>query len=353
MRGRAFRRILQCMKRHTALLAAISIALPLAASAAGIAITVDGTVVVLRDVHEGSWYTGSVKAASDAGIVSGYRDSTGKPTGYFGPADPVTVAQALKMAVIAAGYDTSEYTSRCGGGRCLSEFSDHWAAPYIAVAQLEEFGITLTPATIDKRATRAQVAQITADAFISNWAGDVSGLRDYTDVSTEHRHAQAIVEVTISDIMVGDGRTQHCLVSFTCKKTTFRPDDPINRAEAVKVTMTARAVHGTPHASEGGGASSSGDASDKETIVTYTDAGFAPEQLSITRGMTVVFRNKSSSQLWVASDPHPVHTALPALDAGHGIATNAEFRFRFMDTGAWGFHNHLQSSHQGSVTVLP
>jgi plastocyanin len=55
--------------------------------------------------------------------------------------------------------------------------------------------------------------------------------------------------------------------------------------------------------------------------------------------------------MWVASDPHPIHTDYSAFDAKQGIAPGDTYSFTFTKTGNWGFHNHLNPSATGTITV--
>lgn len=88
-----------------------------------------------------------------------------------------------------------------------------------------------------------------------------------------------------------------------------------------------------------------------EHTVTYYSSGFSPSIVRIKKGDKVTFINRSSTQMWVASDPHPLHTGLSGFDAGKGIAKNESYSFTFMRTGNFGYHNHLSPSHSGTVVV--
>ncbi len=85
--------------------------------------------------------------------------------------------------------------------------------------------------------------------------------------------------------------------------------------------------------------------------VTYTDSGFTPSGLTVKVGTTVTFKNTSSSDMWVASNPHPTHTDLPGLDAKKNIAPGDSYTFTFTKVGSWGYHNHLNPAQGGIVTV--
>lgn len=82
--------------------------------------------------------------------------------------------------------------------------------------------------------------------------------------------------------------------------------------------------------------------------VDYTDTGFSPNSLTVKKGTTVNFLNKSSSPMWIASNPHPIHTDLPGFDQKSPGDT---YSFTFDKVGTWGFHNHRNPSVGGTIIV--
>ena len=65
-----------------------------------------------RDVPSGQWYTSWVDQASDRGLMSGFTDpATGRPTGYFGPDEPLTRAQVATVLWRMAGGPSSGHAS--------------------------------------------------------------------------------------------------------------------------------------------------------------------------------------------------------------------------------------------------
>jgi plastocyanin len=85
--------------------------------------------------------------------------------------------------------------------------------------------------------------------------------------------------------------------------------------------------------------------------VKYNGTSYAPANLSINAGDTVVFKNDSTGSFWPASGPHPMHTDYPEFDAKKSLGAGQTFSFKFMKTGTWSFHDHLRSSARGSITV--
>ena len=93
--------------RVWALVAALALLLGLAAFAPAPA-----QAASFRDVPSGQWYTSWVDKASDQGLMSGFTDpATGRPTGYFGPDEPLTRAQVATVLWRMAGGPSSGHAS--------------------------------------------------------------------------------------------------------------------------------------------------------------------------------------------------------------------------------------------------
>ena len=103
-------------------------------------------------------------------------------------------------------------------------------------------------------------------------------------------------------------------------------------------------------------------------IITYTDSGYSPKEITISKGDTVVFKNESSRKIWPASAAHPTHTIYPEsniqkcfdndtendriiFDACRSLEIGEEWSFTFNEVGSWVYHNHLRFSHTGKIIV--
>ena len=100
-------------------------------------------------------------------------------------------------------------------------------------------------------------------------------------------------------------------------------------------------------------------------VVTYTNQGFSPQILEIEAGETVTFQNKSSIPFWPASALHPTHKSYPGsdivkcgtgdeeniFDACRNLTTGESYMFTFLETGEWGYHDHLNASRFGKIIV--
>lgn len=325
------------MRIPSALLFAFgAVLLPVSVGAFGVQIIVDGREVVLADVPQSAWFATYVQQAADARIISGYRDVRGQPTGRFGPENSVTLAETLKIAVEGAGYDTPLYASRVQSG------ITHWASAYVSVAKSEGFPIVVENLRrLNRPLTRAEVAALFTAAFHVDTA-KMALSSPYTDVD-EHTSYAASIKVLSSDgIVSGDTDIRGQATG------TFRPTDTVNRAEVAKMIIAARARYGLIGQGRVPAEQSSAGSSAR---VTYTQAGFSPLVLRVRRGDAVLFRNEDTVGLWIASNPHPSHTALPTFNSMRALNAGEIYSYTFTQVGSWGYHNHLDATQEGTIIV--
>tara|TARA_B100001971_G_C18098882_1_gene487685 strand:- start:185 stop:730 length:546 start_codon:yes stop_codon:yes gene_type:complete len=176
----------------------------------------------MRDVSSAAWYAPFVFSLIDKGVVSGYRDARGRPTGAFGPGNSVTYAEVAKMALGAAGKNPLS-----GKSPNLRSARGQWSAGY--VAKLESLGVSIFKndrLNVNDPAPRGAVVQTILEVFGRN-VGSASGGK-YSDVSTGSPNAAAIETATSDGLVSGDDNA-----------STFRPRSPINRAEVSKVILNA------------------------------------------------------------------------------------------------------------------
>lgn len=89
-----------------------------------------------------------------------------------------------------------------------------------------------------------------------------------------------------------------------------------------------------------------------ENVVELSDQGFSPASVTVKKGTTVKFVNKTTGGMSVASDPHPTHIIYPELDQWKSsFKGKGEYDFTFDKVGTWGYHNHLDPSIKGTVVV--
>lgn len=89
---------------------------------------------------------------------------------------------------------------------------------------------------------------------------------------------------------------------------------------------------------------------EQTAAIQITRDGFVPATLSIKKGTRVVWTNADNRDHIVASNPHPAHTGLEGLES-KVLASGATYSFVFDQTGEFGYHDHLNPTHNGSVVV--
>lgn len=85
--------------------------------------------------------------------------------------------------------------------------------------------------------------------------------------------------------------------------------------------------------------------------VVYDGKVFNPSDLNIKTGDVVIFKNEGTASFWPASGPHPTHTSYPEFDAKKAVGPGQQWQFKFTKAGSWPFHDHLNSSAIGKITV--
>ncbi len=85
--------------------------------------------------------------------------------------------------------------------------------------------------------------------------------------------------------------------------------------------------------------------------VDIGDNGFAPSEISLLQGDSVMFRNTGKRPHWPASDIHPSHGIYPEFDSLGGIAPGESWTFQFEKAGEWGLHDHIDAEYTGIVHV--
>ncbi len=92
-------------------------------------------------------------------------------------------------------------------------------------------------------------------------------------------------------------------------------------------------------------------ASGTMTVLMMEDGSFEPTTAYVKVGTVVTFKNNSTHIHWIASDPHPTHTALPGFDAKTNISPGASYSYTFDKAGRWLYHDHLNPAFGGVVEV--
>ncbi len=85
--------------------------------------------------------------------------------------------------------------------------------------------------------------------------------------------------------------------------------------------------------------------------ISMTAAGFVPASITVKKGTPVTFVNRDTKSHWPASAPHPTHTLYPEFDPKAAINAGKSWTFTFNKVGEWKFHDHLNPTFFGTVTV--
>ena len=100
--------------------------------------------------------------------------------------------------------------------------------------------------------------------------------------------------------------------------------------------------------------------------VTYSLAGFSPANVTVKKGEAVMWTNIASEKMWVAVNEHPGHAGYDGTSRkDHCVAgapasfdqcvasdAGSQWSFTFNKAGTWKYHNHLNESFGGMVTVV-
>lgn len=184
--------------------------------------------IVFKDVPQAAWFAPYVFDTVRRGVLSGYRDTEGHPTGRFGPENNVTVAELAKIAHTLAGLDPAEFS----GVPDNPEARGTWFEAYIRSAEARGWTI-FEDATVHplRDATRGEVLVTllqVLDVPLRWQKGSV-----FTDVTRRTPFAAAIE--TAHGIKLVEGR-----MDIAGQDTgLFGPTDPINRAELSKIVDKA------------------------------------------------------------------------------------------------------------------
>lgn len=221
------------------------------------------------DLDESAWYAPYVAPIVFWGIASGYRDAAGNFTGRFGPGDPVTVAQLMKMAMHAARIDVK----RCAGEATPST-ADHWAMPYVACGQALRLRILRKRLDIDRPILRGEAVALIHDVFRT----DVPPLSSAFADTRHHPYSSDIAYAAARQIVSGptdlDGRPTG----------SFLPQSPLTRAETAKMLFL------TIHTEQSGGTEL------LHPVILDLHARnykFSPATLTVRRSQPVMIRIRS------------------------------------------------------------
>ena len=197
--------------------------------------TFNGTAYVFTDVPVIAWFAPYVRDAADRGVVSGYKDAAGIPTGLFGPAKNVSIEELAKMAIESAKINLGS----CGGTLKNAAAQTSWSVSYIRCTEQRNFAV-YADGTVDiaRPATRAEVVMTVLQAFgVALRDSPPPGIT-MKDVNASTLFSSAIFTALADGIVSGDSDAAGNPAG------TFRPGSPVNRAEVSKIVSLALQVYG-------------------------------------------------------------------------------------------------------------
>ncbi len=174
------------------------------------------------DVEEGHWFIHPVRFLKERGWAEGYIDNQGKKTNLYRPENNVSKAEVTKLAFLVADvpWDYSDVAP------LNTKAEDHWASDIIL--ESEQLGLTLWEdhPNPDKNASRGEVIRLIMELF-EEVTPRTYPESSFSDVDQDHEDFRYIEYAKREGLISGypDG--------------TFRPDDPILRAEIAKVIQKA------------------------------------------------------------------------------------------------------------------
>ena len=171
-----------------------------------------------KDADDNAWYYNFVDDAVDAGVVSGYKDEDGNMLGEFRPANPVVVAESMKMLLEDVGHGKTE------GDTFMEDIDNHWAKEYVKTAEQKGYNFG---EDINRQATRAEVAKWVFDVYEIT-PPDVKE-STFKDVSDNNKYLDYIEYAKDLGILTGDDGLG-----------TLRPEESISRCEILAVMKRAK-----------------------------------------------------------------------------------------------------------------
>ena len=267
-----------------------------------------------KDVPVGIWYEKHLNKIMDAQammgsypIIAGYADIYGRPSGYFGPQDPLTRGQFLKMimeafSVTGSSIDLSD--------RSLD--SIHWAGRYYRAAEKENLLIAdvyisselLFPCTfaeMEKKISRSEMAVILANLLTNVGMDSVveinnaeAYINDYSSIG--EKYLNAVEQVYGKNLLIGD------------HLGNFNGSSYLTRAEAVVVIYRFLFEYNFNGDNLADFASRPGQADKVETPSDYVPFAKRWQAMSKAEQNRVLFGDANKTYFYSSADAAPYMT---------------------------------------------
>jgi S-layer homology domain len=187
-----------------------------------------GRTIVFHDVPLREWYAPYVRVMAERNVVSGYWDAAGNPLGEFRPGSNVSIEELAKIAVsVTAGVG-----SDCPEKSRNPTASGSWSTSFMACAESRQW-VVYSDGSVDAKrpALRSEVMMTILQAYKKD-PGTSTG-SSFKDVQPSMQFASAIERAYQDGIVIGYTDAQGNALGM------FGPNDPVTRAELVKILTIA------------------------------------------------------------------------------------------------------------------
>ena len=187
-----------------------------------LAVPAQAAALPFKDVKTSNWFYSSVSALYSRGLVSGVSANR------FDPAGTVSLGQALKMVLLAAGYPEQQ------------PVDSHWASGYFALAKSNGFLPAGRFNTLNSPISRIQIADLTVKALGLTRTRSNNPFSDTSDMNALITYDHGIFDGVASG-----------------NRLLFKPSATITRAEMSAVTWRICQNRGAGDPSSSSGTNSS------------------------------------------------------------------------------------------------
>jgi len=118
----------------------------------------------------------------------------------------------------------------------------------------------------------------------------------------------------------------------------------------INASNTAAPATNSNGSSSSSSSSPTGTSQTVASVITYDGSTFTLSVGTVAAGSQVEIKNTSTGPLDFDSDPHPTHTDEPEFNQG-SVDPGQSKTFTITKKGTWGFHNHLDPTQHGNITV--
>ncbi|OGY25227.1 MAG: hypothetical protein A2864_02155 [Candidatus Woykebacteria bacterium RIFCSPHIGHO2_01_FULL_39_12] len=132
------------------------------------------------------------------------------------------------------------------------------------------------------------------------------------------------------------------VAAFILFKGVYQPDTGSTPATTTGSTSSA-VRQGSPSANK-----------EEGVTITYSNGSFSPSEVTVNSGSKITWLNNGDQEIKIGANPHPIHTGNKEVSGGDftlNLAPGESKSVVVTKTGSFGYHNHLNSSEGGTITV--